>query len=274
MSNTRRKRAVRRGGSRGGRGIQSVEIGARLLEVLSRVNEPVSLTRLGQEAGLPPSNAHRYLQSFIRTGFVRQDPVSGHYDLGHFALRIGLAAMARIEVLDLAARDLRALTSELHLTGLLCVWGELGATVVRWQRSSTPFVTSLGIGSVLPLLRSATGQVFLSWLPREVTAARLAAERRVAPGGTPRSENEIRELIRRTRERGFATVDGRVIPGLRAISCPVLDMQGEASAALTLLDTDPALGRRGHPATSVLLETCASLSRENGYGAPVPRARS
>ena len=45
------------------------------------------------------------------------------------------------------------------------LWSSQGATVVRWERAAGFLVTSLGLGSVLPLLGSATGNVFLAWNP-------------------------------------------------------------------------------------------------------------
>lgn len=252
------------------RGIQSIEIGVGLLEALTRSSEAMTLTRLSQEVGLPPSNAHRYLKSFVRMGLVRQDPASGRYDLGAFALQLGLAALARLDILESAAQRMKELTREVHVTGLLSIWGELGPTIVRWQRSSRPFVTALNVGSVLPVLGSATGHVFLAWLPREVTAPLVDAELRRAGrtgGPVPASPADVTDLVERTRSQGYATIDGRLIPGLRAISAPVLDMQGEASAAITLIDPEPTLVKARSAAAKRLLEVCGDLSRENGHDA-------
>jgi hypothetical protein len=72
-------------------GIQSIEVGFRLLDV--RKNEPraMMLRDLAQRAGMSPAKAHRYLVSFLRLRAVSQDPVSGSYELGRFALQVGLA---------------------------------------------------------------------------------------------------------------------------------------------------------------------------------------
>ena len=80
------------------RGIQSVDTGIRLLEVLERADGPLALKDLSAQAELDPSSAHRYLASFVRSGLVRQDADS-RYDFGPLALHIGLAAIRRIEKL-------------------------------------------------------------------------------------------------------------------------------------------------------------------------------
>ncbi|HET8727521.1 MAG TPA: IclR family transcriptional regulator [Alphaproteobacteria bacterium] len=259
------------------RGIQSVENSVRVLEALAEAGCPLPLGAIGTAAGMSPSKAHRYLASFVRKGVVRQDPATGTYDLGVLALRIGLAALSRVDIVDLASAAMRRLTDETGVTSLLNVWGDRGPTIVRWQRSHRPFVTSLSLGSVLPLLTSATGRVFLAFLPRQMTKELVARERRyLAPDdAAPRSERELAGLIADVRTRRLAWADGSVIPGLRAVSAPVLDLQGELSGAITLIATDPSLTEAGHPAALALAETCASLSRELGEGtsrqaAPLP----
>ncbi|WP_211278205.1 helix-turn-helix domain-containing protein, partial [Oceanospirillum multiglobuliferum] len=63
-------------------GIQSIEVGFRLLEVLTNEPRAMMLRDLAKLAQMSPAKAHRYLVSFQRLGVVAQDPVSGRYELG------------------------------------------------------------------------------------------------------------------------------------------------------------------------------------------------
>src|SRR5437667_3660806 len=141
------------------RGIQSIDTGIRLLEVMEKADGPLALKELSAKAGLDPSSAHRYLASFVRCGLVRQDPDT-RYDFGPLALHIGLAAVRRIDPVQLIERALPALVAETGYTALLAVWSNRGPTVVHWQRGPTPFVTNLALGSVMPVSRSVTDSVF------------------------------------------------------------------------------------------------------------------
>lgn len=243
------------------RGIQSVEVAAGILGALTRAQAPLTLSALAREAALPPSKAHRYLVSLIECGLVRQDTRSGHYDLGSAAMAMGIAAISRSDVVNEAADTLRALSIETGSTAMLSVWADHGPTVVRWERTAGVLVTSLGLGSVLPLLNSATGKVFLAYLPRPVT--RQVLEREIedsADGGA--GKDEVETLIAEVRETGVATVDGRLIPGLHAIAAPALNWQGEADAVITLISAagtmNRALARRK---ADVLKDACQQLSR-------------
>lgn len=225
-------------------GIQSLDAALHLLKTLAASGGAATLTELARSAGMPATKAHRYLASFAAAGFVEQRERSGRYDLGPSALAVGLAAMARSEIVNKTADHLAALTEETGLTALLSVWGEKGAIVVRWERAAAFVVTSLGLGTTLPLLNSATGHVFLAFTPWRLTEPALDREhgqmnQAAGSGGSNKNRSvDIEALRRRIRDDGFSAVDGRFIPGLAAIAAPVLDWQGEAAAAVTLIATD------------------------------------
>jgi DNA-binding IclR family transcriptional regulator len=210
------------------RGIQSVEIGMRVIEALRAAAAPLHLKDLAKASGLPTSNCHRYAVSFVRTGFLVQDLTSGRYDLGPRLLQAGLAALARIDAIAVGTAALERLVDKTGNTGLLSVWADFGPTIVRWMPGLAAVRTSLSTGSTLPLLTSATGRVFLAFLPPRQTSPLLAQE--------ARSDNiEPTPLIAGVRAAGIARVSGDHIPGLSAVAAPVLDAHGEAMAVLTLV---------------------------------------
>lgn len=247
-------------------GIQSLDAALRVLEVLSEAGQALPLSELARLCGMPPTKVHRYLASFAHAGLVQQNGRSGSYDLGNGAIALGLSAMARHDFVNAVSDAMPDLTAETGLTALLCVWGNRGPTVVRWERAASFIVTSLGLGTTLPVLSSATGRVCLAFLPETVTGALVAEELRKATK-RPRvvsdietTRSGIQALAESVRTRGCATVDGRFIPGLVAISAPILDWQGQAQAAVTLIGTDPATIEPGSDAETTLLGFCAAHS--------------
>jgi len=241
------------------RGIQSIDTGIRLLEALEKADGPLALKELSARADLDPSSAHRYLASFVRCGLVRQDPDT-RYDFGPLALHMGLAAVRRLDPVQLIEQALPALTAETGYTALLTIWSNRGPTVVHWQRSRNPFVTNLGLGSVLPVSRSATGTVLVAFLPDTLTADVIAAEARREDV----DRQAFARAVERARKTRLAFVDSSVIPGLSAVSSPVLQWNGEAAAAVTLIGPDRELARPSHPAVAALRRLCDRLSRDFG----------
>ena len=73
--------------------IQSVSIAARFLKTLANAEGELALGEVARRTGTGGSTAHRYLQSLVKEGLARQDPLSGLYDLGPAALSIGIGAL-------------------------------------------------------------------------------------------------------------------------------------------------------------------------------------
>jgi DNA-binding IclR family transcriptional regulator len=212
----------------GRRGIQSIEIGARVIDALRQAPGPQSLKELAVAARIPTSNCHRYLVSFVRAGFVSQDPATSRYDLGPGLLQAGLAALSRLDAVEIGTNALTRLVDSTGHTGLLAIWADLGPVIVRWMPGRLAIRTTLSTGSRMPLLTSATGRIFLAYLPNRQTA-RLAAKEMMT------GKANAKAIAADIRTRGMARVSGDHIPGLNAIAAPILDLHGEAAAAITLV---------------------------------------
>src|SRR5262245_17358849 len=137
-------------------GIQSIEAGTKLLRTLAASHRAMMLKDLAKGAGMAPAKAHRYLVSFIRSGLIAQDQGTGRYDLGPFALELGLSSLARLDLVRLADPVIEQLCDDIGETVALTVWGNLGPTVIRMVEPSTTITVSLRPGAVLPLTSSAT----------------------------------------------------------------------------------------------------------------------
>jgi DNA-binding IclR family transcriptional regulator len=104
-------------------GIQSIEVGTRLLRVLARNGRSMMLRDVARNAGMPAAKARRYLVSFMRMGLVEQDANTGRYDLGEFALELGLASLARLDPVRAAGPVLDDFCERIGETVALAMWG-------------------------------------------------------------------------------------------------------------------------------------------------------
>ncbi|HVS77046.1 MAG TPA: IclR family transcriptional regulator [Steroidobacteraceae bacterium] len=246
-------------------GIQSIEVGGRLLQALAKARQPQMLRDLAAEAGMPAAKAHRYLVSLARMGLVEQHVESGLYDLGAFALELGLSALARLDPVSVATGFLSGLCREIGQTVALAVWANQGATMVRWLGADTPVAASLRVGSVMPLTRSATGGAFLAYLPRETTAAWVRRElsENARKGLSPATQEEVEAAIARTRAQGFASTS-EFIPGISGIGVPVFDHSGGMVLALVALGYSKPFDAAFARISAAVLRAGASLSQRLG----------
>ena len=251
-------------------GIQSIEVGSTLLEVLSRAHSPLSLSDLSRQANMSASKAHRYLVSLLRTGLVLQDPITNRYDVGALSLKLGLAALNRTDLVHFGIEAAAWLNRELDTTVLLCVWGNFGPTVVAMYDSSDLMIQNVNVGSVLPLTRSATGRVFLAYMPRRTTAQQVERELKgpltQIPISRIRTISDVEDVIKKVRKQRLGTTQGDVVPGQSALAAPVFDHQGRIVAALTLVGASGKVDMTvpGSPAQA-LLHTADMVSQRLGF---------
>jgi DNA-binding IclR family transcriptional regulator len=246
------------------KGIQSVEQGARLLESLIDSRNPQPLKSLAATAGMSPSMAHRYLTSFIRIELVHQDSISGHYDLGTLALRLGVAALNRTNLFQIADDEFGQLVARVNVDGHLSVWGDHGATIVRIHDRHIPILSSLRLGTVLPLYESAAGRIFLAFHQQEAVKLVLRSEQAQIEGPKP-SAKEIAALAAQVRRDGYAWIDGQVFHSIRAIAAPIFDMQGLLRGVMSLVSNQGSLVVFPNAVLKDLVETAKRTSHRLGW---------
>jgi DNA-binding IclR family transcriptional regulator len=222
--------------------VQAVDTALRVLSALIEMGPPLMLKTVAERADMPPPKAHRYLVSFCRGGLAERDPVSGGYRLGPLAVRLGLAALRHLHVVNVATQTLGELRDEVGYTVGLAVWGASGPTFVRFEETNDALIISGRPGSVMPVLTSSTGRVFGAYLPRSITEPLLKKELAgvrhpgASPSSAPRmSPAEMEKLFGEVRHFGMAYVRGDLNPGLHGLSAPVFDHAGSVAGVITVM---------------------------------------
>ena len=231
-------------------GIQSLEVGFALLDVLTQTPGPLMLRDLAARAGMSAAKAHRYLVSFQRLGLVVQDSRTTRYDLGPAALKLGLAALSRLDAVRLARERLPPLMEQIGHTLALAVWGNHGPTIVHWEESPQAVTANLRLGDVMPLLASATGRCFAAHVAPEAIAPlvreELARAQKLQRTDLPRTQAEVNTLLAEVRTRGVARVVDTLLPGIVGFCAPVFDADGHMALGIVTLGSiatfDPEWG--------------------------------
>ncbi|WP_332816147.1 IclR family transcriptional regulator [Ramlibacter sp.] len=251
-------------------GIQSVEVGFALLDALGQARGPLMLRDLAAAAGMSAAKAHRYLVSFQRLQLVVQDAATTRYDLGPAALKLGLAALSRLDAVKLARERIAGLMERIGHTLALAVWGNHGPTIVHWEESPSAVTVNLRLGDVMPLLTSATGRCFAAWAPKEAITPllreELARAQKQGRSDLPASMAQVRTLLEEVRQRGAARVVDVVLPGIIGFCLPVFDADGHMALGLVALGPtgtfDPAWNGAVH---GPLRQAAAQLSSDLGW---------
>jgi DNA-binding IclR family transcriptional regulator len=220
------------------RGIQSIEVGGELLRALVHMQQPMALRDLAREAHMSAAKSHRYLVSFVKLGLVKQDLATGAYELGPFAVQLGLVSLQRLEPVREAGPEAASLAARIGHTVFLSVRGQLGPTVVRMDESGLPLHVNMRTGTVMSLMNTATGLVFASFLPAKMLESMLEHESiRMGGGGAGDAAalQRFERAMSETRRRGLARVVGTPIPGVNALAAPIFEANGNIVLSMTTM---------------------------------------
>jgi DNA-binding IclR family transcriptional regulator len=214
-------------------GVQAVETAFEVLLPLLAATEAQGLSTIARQAKMPAAKVHRYLVSLIRAGAVVQDPESGRYDLGPVAIRLGLATLNRFDTVRYAMSDLQRLRDQVDETVSVIVWDNAGPTVVRTDNSMHEVSLTMRVGTILPLFRSASGRLFLTFLPADRLAAHLSSHENARIHDPVPSDKKRSAIAAETRRRGLARTIGGVLAGVSALAAPIFDEHRNIVAVVT-----------------------------------------
>ena len=255
-------------------GIQSVEVGFALLDVLAQAPGPLMLRDLAAAAQMSAAKAHRYLVSFQRLGLVTQDSTSTRYELGPATLRLGLATLSRLDVVKMARERLPALIDATGHTTALAVWGNRGPTLVHWQETPLAAPVSLRLGDVMPLLSSATGRCFAAFSGQGGGANKaapmieeeLALARKLGRTDLPNTPAQVQAMVKETRQQGLGRVVNVLLPGISGWCAPVFDADGHLVLGVVSLGSSATLDTTWDgPIAKQLRQFSQQLSADLGW---------
>jgi len=259
------------------RGIQSIEVGFRILDVIRKAGRPLPLKEIADACELTVPNVHYYLVSFQKVGVVQQHADTGHYGLGPYALRLGLAALEQFDVFTTARPIMAEVAAVTGHTVFLGVWGNKGPTIVyRVEGARSRPLLELRVGSVLPLLSSALGRNFLAHLPeastRELLEQEMASAGSDGYGGKSYTKKDVQAIREEVLEHHLSRCRDALLPHFTSLSAPIFDMLGEMKAAITLMGPVGAIDDDLQSDTARLLsEKARSISATAGWVEPQAR---
>jgi DNA-binding IclR family transcriptional regulator len=252
------------------RGIQSIEVGGKLLQALVDAGAPLPLRELARRAGMTSAKAHPYLVSFGKLLLIEQDPVTGHYALGPFALQLGLISLQLLSPVRIAIPAITALGEAIGHTVALAVLGSNGPTIVYIHESRRPIHVNMRAGTVMSTVNTATGRVFSAYLPPKIAQHFIAREQKdaavIAQATARTAKPAFDAMVAQVREHGLARAVGEAQAGINALSAPVFDASGAIALAVTTLGPEGSFDVAWDGELALEVRECArGISARLGY---------
>ncbi|GAQ66901.1 IclR family transcriptional regulator domain-containing protein [Streptomyces scabiei] len=215
-------------------GREFIESLARGLTVITSFGEgraELTLTEVARTTGLARATARRALITLEHLGYVESS--DRLFRLTPRVLGLGYPPLSMLPLPRIAAPHLAELSARVHDSASLAMLTEGGDEVQYTARVATSRIMSANItlGTRLPAYATSLGRVMLAdLLPQAPLPDPLAA---LTPH-TVTDRQELRTILERVRETGYALVDGELEEGLRSVAVPVREGGGRVVAAVNV----------------------------------------
>ena len=252
----------------GKNGVQSLEIGMSILRAISSGHRAMMLKDIAAAADMPASKVHRYIVSLVRSGLVEQDPMTSRYDLGPFALSLGLVAVDRLDRVKLGLSAIADLRDEINQTTALAIWSDHGPVIIRSMRPYRPITVNVVTGTALHLLTSASGRVYAAWLPRAMTRNRISREQAtLSLPAELKTDAGVDAMLAQVLRDGVSTVtDYHLVPGVAAAAVPVFNFKHEITLSILAIGVKDMIDLSiNGPIVSALKSCAQALSIRLGH---------
>lgn len=220
-------------------GTQAIRRLVAVLKLLAEHQESgLRFVDIADMCGLQQPTVHRMLKALEVEQMVARNDVTRRYRLGPLAFELGIAAAPQFNLLEMSAPSLRRLAEYTGDTAFLFIRRGNDAVCINrilgHYSIQTPVVT---IGSRQPLGVNAGGLAMLLALSSaEVDGILMAVASRLGAYGECDAA-DIRRLVARGRELGYASIGEMAVPGVTAMGLAVTTQFGSPAAALTVAAT-------------------------------------
>lgn len=242
-------------------GIQSIEIGVLLLQLVAAAERPISITELAKLCETSKSKLYRYLNSFVSTGMLAKNADS-KYVLGREILRLGLKASNDIKIGDIAQPYLLNLKEKFNETCALSVFDENGPFFLSWEESTRPINIGIRVGSKVSFTDSAVGKVFFSYLPESITDPLITKEL----DNDIQAINDFKSILPTIRKNGYGYTVGTIVQGISAVAAPIFDRSNAIVGVISVVGLSNSINITPNSEIVINLKQYSEqISRELGW---------
>jgi DNA-binding IclR family transcriptional regulator len=214
--------------------VRAVERALQILSSFDREHTERGVSEVAQATGLHKATTHRIMMTLLNYGFLERAADGEKFRLGLRVVELGLGALRDLDLRRIAFPYMQQLVERFDESCDLGVFDRGWVLYVEVVHSQHSLTIAARVGRRLPAYCTASGRVFLAFLPPEVVEPLLNEPLAAHTEKTITSPDRLREELEATRQRGYSLDDGEFEDGVRAISAPILDIGGNVIAAMSI----------------------------------------
>jgi DNA-binding IclR family transcriptional regulator len=214
--------------------VRAVERAMQILSAFDGEHADRGVSEIAQATGLHKATTHRIMMTLLNGGFLERAPDGERFRLGIRVVELGLGALRGFDLRRAAFPYMQQLVERFNETCDLGIFDQGRVLYVEVVHSEHSLTIAARVGRRLPAYCTASGRVFLAFLPPEVVEPILNGPLEPCTAKTVTSPARLREELEATRQRGYALDDEEFEEGIRAVSAPIRNIDGKVIAALSV----------------------------------------
>jgi len=155
--------------------VRAVERAMQILSVFDNEHADRGVSEVAQATGLHKATTHRIMMTLLNGGFLERTPDGERFRLGLRTVELGLVALRDLDFRQAAFPYMQQLVERFQETCDLSIFDRGRVLYVEVVHSEHSLTIAVRVGRHLPVHCTASGRVFLAFLPPEVVEPILSA---------------------------------------------------------------------------------------------------
>lgn len=245
--------------------VRAVERALQILGCFDDGHAERGISEIAQVVDLHKATAHRIVTTLVNYGYLERADDGQRYRLGLELTNLGYKVIRRMDLRREARAIMEQLVQHWEETCDLSIFDQGQVFYIEVIHGNRALNISAAIGQRLPAHCTASGKVFLAHLPPADLDEILKKPLASFTQKTIVSQDELRKQLAIVRHQDFAVDDEEMEIGVRAVSAPIRNRQGNVIAAVSIPSPSSRLAMDKVPELAqALKEAGATISRRMG----------
>ncbi|MEW6402580.1 MAG: IclR family transcriptional regulator [Chloroflexota bacterium] len=212
--------------------VRAVERALQIMRCFDDEHPERGISEIAQAVGLHKATAHRIVTTLVNYGYLERVADGQKYRLGLELPNLGYKVIRRMDLRREAYPFMKQLVEQWDETCDLSIFDQGKVFYIEVLRGTRALTISAAVGQRLPVHSTASGKVFLAYLPAAELDAVLGQPLQGYTANTITSPEELRRQLETFRKQGYAVDYEEYEQGVCAVAAPIFNQSGRVIAAI------------------------------------------
>lgn len=212
--------------------VRAVERAIQILECFDDQHPERGISEIAQAVGLHKATAYRIVTTLVNYGYLEWIAEAQKYRLGLALTNLGFKVIRRMDLRHEALPYMKQLVEKWDETCDLSIFDQEKVFYIEVLRGDHALTISAAVGQRLPAYCTASGKLFLAYLPEPELIKILDQPLTKYTENTITSPDQLRKQLNDIRNQGYAVDYEEYEQGVCALAAPIFNRMGSVIATI------------------------------------------